>query len=442
MVARDSYAAYRDTGIDWIPDLPSHWGLSRLAHCVRLVRDKQVPNNGDLYVGLENVSSWTGRFIPGQDGEVEGDSTKMPAGAVLLGKLRPYLAKSYLSDRDGWCSSEFFVMLPQELDGRYLHYLTLSRGFVDTVAGSTYGAKMPRANWEYVGKLKIPVPSWDEQKAIARFLDLETARIDDLKAKQERLIELLEEKRQAIITRVVSGGLDSTVPMEGTRAALSWSVPEHWDVVPVKYITRGVTVGIVVTPAKYYVDAGVPCLRSLNVKPNRLVADDLVYISDESNQALAKSQMRQGDIVVVRTGQPGTAAVVDERFDGCNCIDLIIVRRSPLFEPAFLSYQFNSDVVKAQVGQGANGAIQQHFNVEVAKNLVVGLPPLREQQEIVAHLQEQTRMLDGAIRKAQRALGLLQERRVALISEAVTGQIDVHEWDGEADAGQELVQGD
>jgi type I restriction enzyme S subunit len=202
-------------------------------------------------------------------------------------------------------------------------------------------------------------------------------------------------------------------------------VPATWSVVRLKYVTPQVTVGIVVTPAKYYVDEGVPCLRSLNVRPGRLLDTDLVHISEESNAQLSKSQVFAGDLVAVRTGKPGTTAVVDERFDRANCIDLLIIRQSDRFVSDLLSYTLNSDLAVRQFTTGSGGAIQQHFNVETAKDLIIPLPPVDEQVEIVQRLDSQVGDLDEIVKRERGLISRLQELRTSLISEVVTGKVDV-----------------
>jgi type I restriction enzyme, S subunit len=135
------------------------------------------------------------------------------------------------------------------------------------------------------------------------------------------------------------------------------SIPKAWRQIRLKFVMPIVTVGIVITPSKYYVDDGVPAIRSLNVKDGRLTNDDLVFFSEENNEKLAKTRIYEGDIVIVRTGQTGACAVVDERFDGANCIDLIIVRQSRHLRSKFLQYFLLSSEAAAEIALSSNGAI-------------------------------------------------------------------------------------
>jgi type I restriction enzyme S subunit len=419
-----SLSAQRTT---WAGGIPKDWALRRLKYVAPLI-NQRTEQEGLPYIGLEHVESWSGRLTgwPG-DESPQGTSNVFRAGDVLFGKLRPYLAKALAVDFDGRCSPELLVLRPDGVDNRYLLYVLLSDEFIRRVDATTYGAKMPRANWADSGAKPIPLTPLDEQRAVADYLDEKTATIDALIAKRERHIELLEEKRQATVTQVMTTGItrpDSTKP-----SGIDWlgEIPSHWTAMRLRHVVPQITVGIVVTPSRYYIERGVPCLRSLNVRPNGLLEDDLVYISPESNELHRKSVIHQGDLVAVRTGNPGTTAVVDERFDGGNVIDLIIVRQSPAFDSEFLSYFMNSSLARHQFASGSEGALQLHFNVETAKDLLISLPPLNEQRQISAHLSEINQRTDRLLLAIQTQIARLREYRQTLISAAVTGQIPVRE---------------
>lgn len=286
-------------------------------------------------------------------------------------------------------------------------------------------AAQPGLAVEFLRELLIPLPPLPEQQAIARFLDKEVAKIDVLVAEQRRLITLLAEKRQAVISHAVTKGLNPATPLKPSGIDWLGDIPEGWEVLPLKRKVSEITVGIVVEPSQYYVDQGVPALRSLNVRPGRVTGENLVFISERSNELLAKSRLSTNDVVAVRTGQPGTSAVVPVEFDGANCIDLIIIRQSPHIESHFLVWFLQSDQAARQFTEGSGGAIQQHFNVSAAAALLIVVPPFGEQKAIADYLDAQTTQLDALTTAATSAISLLQERRAALISAAVTGKIDL-----------------
>ena len=288
---------------------------------------------------------------------------------------------------------------------------------------------------EDLQSVDLSVPPLDEQRAIADFLDRETAKIDGLVARKERLIELLQEKRTALITRAVTRGLDPNVPMKDSGVEWLGEIPVHWDVKRLKHLVPGVTVGIVVTPSKYYVDDGIPCLRSLNVSRGTIDMDNLVFINVSANELHQKSKIFAGDVVAVRTGQAGTAAVVPRELDGANCIDLLIVRRSEKVLPQFVYYYLNSRAAISQATELSVGAIQAHYNTSTLAQLVVPKSPSDEQSRIVTHLDETTGEIDRLIARVRQAIDHLREFRTALISAAVTGKIDVRATSAEASAG-------
>ena len=222
-VGLDPHPKFKTSGIEWLGEVPEHWYLKRLKMSVRLA-DKKVEvdeENPAPYIGLENIESWTGRLLHiVLDVVPTGTSNAFKSGDTLFGKLRPYLAKACNPEFDGLSSTELLVMKGIDLDRRTLLYSLLSDGFIKLVDSSTYGSKMPRASWGFIGNCIMPIAPSDEQRAIADFLDRETAKIDQMVAKVETAIERLQEYRTALITAAVTGKIDvrESVPHHRSRA--------------------------------------------------------------------------------------------------------------------------------------------------------------------------------------------------------------------------------
>ncbi len=250
------YSTYKPSGIDRLGDLPAHWAVKRLKLVARRIDEKveAEEQNPVPYVGLEHVEPWTGRLLTlDSDFLPIGMSNRFKAGDTLFGKLRPYLAKACNLDFGGLCSSKLLVLRPESLDRRFLLFNVLSRDFISLVDCSTYGAKMPRAGWAFIGVCALPVPPGDEQRTIANFLDAVTADIDTLVGRKRALIERLREKRVAVISHTVTRGL----PPDAARAVglephpklkhsgIDWlgDVPAHWDVRTVRRVSRRVQTG-------------------------------------------------------------------------------------------------------------------------------------------------------------------------------------------------------
>jgi type I restriction enzyme S subunit len=202
----DPTAPMKDSGATWIGYMPAAWTvlpLKRLAQtCTERATTRSFP------VGLEHIESWSGRLIH-RETQFEGDGTLFQRGDILFGKLRPYLAKVWLADRTGEAVGDFYVIRTGlQYEPEFLQYVLLSRDVISLIDGSTYGAKMPRSDWEFIGSLPMPLPSLAEQRAIAAFLDSECGRIDALIAEAETMISLLRERRSALISAAVTGQID------------------------------------------------------------------------------------------------------------------------------------------------------------------------------------------------------------------------------------------
>ena len=227
-----AYPDYAPTRWHTESSIPIAWEARRLKFAVSLRNEKIDAEISSLeYMGLEHIESWTGKRIEDETANSEGVATKFAKNDVLFGKLRPYLAKVYLAEKEGMATTEALVMMTGEtLLPSFLKYVLISDKFINSVSGTTYGVKMPRANWEMIGSLPILLPPTKEQEHIAAFLDWKTGQIDALIAKKQALIEKLKEKRLALITQAVTKGLDPSVPMKDSNWSFFGQIPAHWTI--------------------------------------------------------------------------------------------------------------------------------------------------------------------------------------------------------------------
>ncbi len=360
------------------------------------------------------------------------DSTKLLISkpTLLVSKLNPRKGTICIAEpQDGLvtlASGEFVPIQSDQFDQRYGYYVWMSEKVTGRLSAIVQSATRSHQRVNPADILKLPWkwPARDVQERITAFLDRKTTQIDALIARKRALLECLAEKRQAIITGAVTKGLDPDASVKDSGIDWLGQVPAHWEMKRLKYISPRVTVGIVITPAAYYADEGTLALRGLNIKTMALDLSDTRNINDEGHALNSKSELREGDLVAVRTGAPGTTAIVPKDLAGCNCIDLVIIRRPDNADPRYIGWFLNSDMAQTQYDMGAEGALQQHFNVETSKEVILTLPPLEEQRKI-------TTFIDGAIlaHDRQRAMvessiSKLVEYRAALITSAVTGQIE------------------
>lgn len=201
----DKNVPLKDSGIEWIGEIPEHWEVKRLKNVCSQINIKENSKENSLpYIGLENIESGSGRYID-TTSEVEGMANRFCKNNVLFGKLRPYLSKVYLAEKDGICSTEFIVYDTKSNNCRFIHKLLLSQAFIEVVNSSTYGAKMPRANSDFINNIYVQIPPLSEQQSIADYLDRKCSEIDELISIKQQKIEKLKDYKKSLIFECVTG---------------------------------------------------------------------------------------------------------------------------------------------------------------------------------------------------------------------------------------------
>ena len=430
------YPTYKPSGVEWLGEVPEHWEVLPLKRRSRLLTEKTECR--DNPIALENIEGWTGRLVE-TDSEFLGEGVAFEPGDILFGKLRPYLAKVYLAAKGGQAVGDFHVIHPfDSLHPRFLQFLLLTKEMIDLVNGSTFGAKMPRASWDFLASLHLSIPPLDEQSVIATFLDHETAKIDTLIAEQQRLIELLQEKRQAVISHAVTKGLNPHAPMKDSGVEWLGEVPEHWTVIPLRLAAR-IESGH--TPSRshneYWIEKD--CVHHWftlgDVWQIRDGKAEYVYETQEkvSQAGLDNSAARMlpaNTVILSRTASVGFSGILGVPM--ATTQDFVNWVCGPKIVPEFLLFVFRA--MSKEFERLKYGSTHNTIYMPDIFSFRAPLPSLIEQGEIVSNVRESLRRLDGSFDDLLRSKELLQERRSALISAAVTGQIDVRGLVPEAEA--------
>ncbi|NNE61808.1 MAG: restriction endonuclease subunit S [Woeseia sp.] len=407
---------------------PSSWSVKRLGQLFRerkeKVNDREFP---PLSVTKQGI-------VPQLDTAAKSDDSEnrkgVRAGDFVINSRSDRKGSSGLSDRDGSVSLINIVLEPCGVRPRFAHHLLRSPAFQEEFFRWGHGivADLWTTRYSEMKNILLAIPGPDTQDAVANFLDSETARIDALIEKKERLIEISDDHWERFAFDAFSGSASPHKKITFVGHDYLPEIPSHWTLPKLKYLSPQVTVGIVVTPAAYYVSDGISAIRATNIRPMNLRSDDMVFISERGHRINSKSEIRSGDVLAVRTGQPGTACVVPDSLDGANCIDVILIRKTKKYLSELLAFFLNSNSAKAQYSKGSSGAIQQHFNVSTAGNLLVPTPPLEEQEAVLRTLRQERERVSKLIRATAESISRLHEFRSSLITAAVTGQIDVESW--------------
>ncbi len=444
----DPYPEYKDSGVEWLDEIPAHWNVARLkqvlSHNDGGVWGNEGDDNGTIVLrsteqtvdgawAIENpaVRELT-RHEYTASRLIEGDLviTKSSGSARHIGKAS--LVSEEIESLD-CCHSNFMQRLrvrPDEIVPRYLWYVlnsTLGRGQFDFLSASTTG--LANLNGTIIGMVVVALPPLLEQLEVADFLDRETAKIDGLVTRQDRLIDLLQEKRTAIITRAVTRGIDLRVPMKDSGVEWLGDIPAHWEAKRTKFAARlrsGHTPSR--QKAEYWQDCTIPWFGLTDVWQVRDGRVEYVHETAEkiSEIGLANSAARllpEGSVILSRTASVGFSAILG--VDMATTQDFVNWTCGPSIRPEYLLYVFRA--MEPEFRRLTMGSTHQTIYMHDVGGFLTPIPPVPEQDRIIAFIREETAFIDTLIARIHQAIDRLKEFRTTLISAAVTGKVDVRE---------------
>lgn len=431
-LARASSQAARPT-----IEVPPSWTESRLSRHVRinegLVDPASAPYSEMPLIAPNHIESGTGRILFTETASAQGaESGKylVRAGQVIYSKIRPNLMKVAIAPFDCLCSADMYGIdgATRSVDNGYLKWFLLTREFTDRIVDSSLRSALPKVNRESLGASSFWFPSLPLQKRIAQYLDSETVQIDELISKQERLIELLAEKRKAIITHAFTKGLDPNAPTKFSGISWLGHIPETWRTAELKRVITFITSGSRGW-AEFYADRGTPFVRIGNLTRGHLHLDMSAtqYVEIPRDAEGTRAVVKAGDVLLSITAYLGSVAVASEKEQGSYVSQHIALTRldQNRLQSRFLAYFVLSESGQRQLNEGAYGGTKLQLSLEDIKSLWIPVPKTSEQIAITRHLDESTARIDALLVAARRSIALLHERRSVLISAAVTGKIEV-----------------
>ena len=447
MAKYQQYEEYKDSDFEWLQELPQSWNSVSL-RWISTIYSGGTPSKTNLSYWEDGTIPWINSGTVNQslildpstyitNDALQNSSAKwIPKGSLVLalagqGKTKGMVAQTGI---DTTCNQSMAAIVFNEKDfARFIFWwLTSNYQNIRNMAG---GDLRDGLNLEHLGNIKCPQPIINEAINIANFLDHETAQIDTLIEKQQTLIQLLKEKRQAVISHAVTKGLNPDAPMKDSGVEWLGEVPEHWVRASIKnlcYVNDG-NHGEEYPSEVDFVEKGegVPFIRGGDFDDFRIVSNNLRYISHEKNKSMRKGRLQENDILFVNRGATiGKLCIIDKDYVGSNLNSQIAYLRADKTQIDFryLTYFLSSSYTQTKIISSIYGGALPQYPIQNIINLDVWYGSVEEQSMIADYLDKQVKVITYLIGKAEQAIQLMQERRTALISAAVTGKIDVRGW--------------
>lgn len=408
---------YKDSGIEWIGKIPETWEVCRFKDFLSL---KNEPSNSPNKIGLENIESETGHFIPSTS-TFDGNGTAFTTGDVVYGKLRPYLRKVWLADCDGNAVGDFFVFRCKiNVNNQYAKWLLLSDGFTEIVNSSTFGAKMPRVSSNFILTLPYYLPSISEQQRIADYLDEKCGEIDSLIALQEQMIEKLKAYKQSVITETVTKGLDPNAKL--VPSGIDWigEISEKYNLIKFKYIFQIIGGCGFKDIYQGETEGDYPFCKASDIN------GDSIYVNSAKNwvnEELVKKEkyniIPKGSILISKIGE--ALKKNHRKINNCDCIvdnNCEGFSNKSSNEIKMLYYILKCVDMSWFDNQGTIPSI----NNEKLKNSYLPIPPICEQKEMINYLDSKCTEVDRLIALKQQKIASLKDYKKSVIYEAVTGK--------------------
>jgi len=434
LVKMQRYESYRDSGVDWLGEVPASWKCFPLCAKSKL---KSMANHPDE----ELLSVYLDRGVIKFD-EVEAKRTNATStdlrkyqlvepGDFVLNNQQAWRGSVGVSQHRGIVSPAYLILsLSEEIYHRYGHYLFRDGSMVANYLISSKGVGTIQRNlyWPQLKRALVFLPSKEEQTAIANFLDQKTAQIDEAIAIKERQIELLKERKQIIIQKAVTQGLNLNVPMKDSGVEWIGKVPEHWGVKKLRYLGKtqnGISAG-----AEYF-GSGYPFVSYGDVYNSVVLPSTVNGLANSSGQDQIQYSIKEGDVLFTRTSETvdeiGFASTCFKSIDKATFAGFLIRFRpsSTLLIKEFSRYYFSSQLMRKYFVKEMNLVIRASLSQELLKNLPVLLPSIGEQHEIFNYLEEQSRKFESLIDIQKSQIEKLKEYKTTLINSAVTGKIRV-----------------
>ena len=428
------YESYKDSGVEWMGEVPSHWEISSLGKIFLSVSEKNRPDLPLLSITRElgvierdtEDQDSNHNFIP----DDLSNYKILKKGQFGMNKMKAWQGSYGVSNFTGIVSPAYYIFdFIKSINPQFFHWAIRSKIYVSFFGSASDGVRIGQWDLSKSRMKSIPfiIPSNNEQQKIAQFLDDKTAKIDQAVDLAEKQIALLKEHKQILIQNAVTRGLNPDVPLKDSGVEWIGQVPEHWEVKKIKHVTSKIGSGI--TPlggGSNYIDGGIPLLRSQNIHFDRIDLNDVARISEFTHNSMKNSKVRKGDVLLnITGGSLGRCFYVDSNEEMNVNQHVCIIRPNKKINTIFLNMLLASEIGQKQIWFFQQGGGREGLNFQAIKNFYLPLPDLEEQQKIAIYLDKQAAKIDQAIALKTAHIEKLKEYKSVLINDVVTGKVRV-----------------
>jgi type I restriction enzyme S subunit len=426
----------KTAALEWLGKVPAHWRVFTLRRIAKRIQtgstpsttqehyyeDGTVPWYGPSSFGVDLVLTHAVKFLS-VDAVKEGAARLFSHGSAMIVTIGATAGKVGYIEQDCSCNQQITVVTfdDRKIVGKFGAYQLKSLEAV--LRGIAPANTLPILNQQHIGGLPIAMPSLHEQMRIVAHIDCATARIDALIGKKQRQIELLQEKRAAMISHAVTKGLDPSVKLKESGVEWLGKIPAHWEIKRIKHI-GSIKYGLGEPPE--LLDNGLPFIRATDIHRGIINPENIIKVDPDDVPWTREPELKSNDILVVRSGAyTGDSAIVPQEFDGAIAgYDMVL--RVNKASSEFVAYALLSKyLLNGQIHLERSRAAQPHLNAEELGSCMIVLPPFDEQHEIASYLNCATEFHQKFGDRVQHSIEKLHEYRSAIISSAVTGKIDV-----------------
>lgn len=438
------YPAYRDSGNTLLGSVPNDWVVKRLKYVSPNVTVGIVVNPSNYFedegtvpflrgvdITRDRIATENVKKMSDASNSMNSKSTLREGDLVSMRVGYPGVTAVIPKELDGAnCASLLIIRKPNVISSRLLCYQINSDIGQNQIKLLQQGAAQEQINVSDIVNFWVVCPSQSEAEKIEEYLDHETAKIDTLIEQQQQLIQLLKEKRQAVISHAVTKGLNPDAPMKDSGVEWLGEVPAHWETSQLKYkVKSGTSITYGIVQAGPHVEDGIPYIKTSDMSGDKLPIDGYSKTSHEIDNSYSRSKVYEGDIVIAIRASVGKCLIVPKEITGAN-LTQGTAKISPSGEICsdYLLAYLSSEPVQLHLNTIAKGATFKEITLDMLRRVPVLVPSIEEQKEIMLKVQALMERFTSLISNAELQMNLLSERRIALISAAVTGKIDVRNW--------------